>query len=276
MWIYWKRYFKRKQWTNRKIAFVAILVATSVAFVLVFTSIAPIAAIPSFKLAAGGLPIKLTGYIFGPLVGVLTGVLSDSLSFAFRPVVWHWSYMFAWGVAGFVPGVIGYIMNRRWKKNSEVEKQFEEKHNFVNMVGALVILGAIFAAVFVFIFLEPDSTFANQKMIKNKWLFLGIALTGLSTMFLAIIIFRFTMKPKTFNMVVPIIAFSALLEIITTPLLTIGDQSTLLANTKSFMDNLTAHILISPIKIWVNLTIIFFAYKVVSPLIYNKSNNGWD
>ena len=276
MWLFWKKYFKQKQWTNRKIAFVAILVATSVAFVLVFTSIAPIAAIPSFKLAAGGLPMKLTGYIFGPVIGMLTGILSDSLSFAYRPVVWHWSYMLAWGMAGLIPGIIGYFMNRRWRKQTEVDKMFEEKHNIVNMIATLIILGAIFTAIFTYISVQPDSVFKGQKMITNKWLFLGIAMSGLATMFVAVFIFRFIMKPKTFNMVIPIIAFSALLEIITTPLLTIGDQHTLLAKTGTFVDNLTAHILISPIKIWMNLTIIFFAYRVVSPLIFNKSNNGWE
>ena len=276
MWLVWIKYFKRKQWTNRKIAFVSILIATSAAFIMVFTNIAPIAAIPSFKLAAGGLPVKLTGYIFGPIIGAVTGLLSDSISFAFRPIVWHWSYASAWILAGLVPGVVGFFMNRRWKKHNEVEEMFDKKYNVVNTIATLIIVFAIILTITLFIVFQDNSVFKDQKMIKNKWVFLGIAVSGLSSMLVAIFIFRFVLKPKMFNMILPIIVFSALLEICTTPLITIGDQSTLLSKSGTFVDNLTAHILLSPVKIWTNLIIILFAYKIVSPLIYNKSNNGWE
>ncbi len=72
----------------------------------------------------------------------------------------------------------------------------------------------------------------------------------------------------------PIIAFSALLEAINTPLVALGDISVF--NLKDdFLTVLTGHLLLSPIKIWSNLLIILFAYKIISPLIYNRTDNGW-
>jgi len=38
---------------------------------------------------AGGLPVKLTGYIFGPVIGAMTGALSDLISFLMRPTYFH-------------------------------------------------------------------------------------------------------------------------------------------------------------------------------------------
>ena len=267
---------KKRKWTNRKIAFISILVATSVAFVLIFTSIIPIAAIPSFKLAAGGLPVKLTGYIFGPIIGMITGILSDTISFIFRPVVWHYGYLLSWTVAGLVPGVIGYIMNRRWKKYDDVKSKDDKKYNNLNMFFTLLILTLIFIGLTLLIVNENDTMFAKQQFIKNKWIFLGLTISGMVSMFIGVILFRFILKPKTFNDLMPIIAFSAILEITTIPLLTLGDQSSFFPNTNSFLDNMTAHLLLSPIKIWINLLIIFFAFRIVSPLIYTKTSNGWE
>ena len=225
---------------------------------------------------AGGLPVKLTGYIFGPLIGMLTGALSDLISFIMRPTYFHWAYTSAWIAAGIVPGIIGYFFNRKWKSRKEVQKSFEENHNTINFIVTLVILSIIMTGVFSLVWFAPKETF-ESKLIKDKYIFLIIALIGMSTMFVAIIIFRFTLKPKTFNAILPIIAFSALLEIVITPLITWGDLISLFQGGKdNFITILAGHMLLSPIKIWGNMIVILIAYRVVSPLIYSKQNNGWE
>ena len=272
MWNFWKN--RKKTWTNKKIAFVAILVATSVAFVLVFTRIAPIASLPSFKLMAGGLPIKLTGYIFGPLIGAVTGALADVLSFTITPTYIHWWYTLAFAAAGAIPGIVGYLMNRRWKKREEIEAARETKYSVVNFIITIFILSIIFIGMFLFISLENSSRF-SESMIKNKWIFLAIATSGIGTMLIATIVFRFILKAKTFNAILPIIVFSALLEAVNTPLVTMGDMASWELKGE-FLTVLTGHLLLSPLKIWGNMIIILIAYKIVSPLIYNKSGNGWE
>ena len=272
MWNFWRK--RTKTWTNKKIAFVSILIATSIAFVLIFTRIAPIASLPSFKLMAGGLPIKLTGYIFGPLIGAVTGAISDILSFTITPTYIHWWYTIAFTLAGAIPGIVGYIMNRRWRNKAKQDEEFANKPNNVNFIATLVILASVFIGVFTFVFLQGDDVFADQKLIKNKWLFLAIATSGVGTMFIATILFRFILKPKTFNAIVPIIAFSALLEAANAPLIAMGDIAVWDIH-DGFMTVLTGHLLMSPIKIWGNMIIILVAYKIVSPLIYNKQGNGW-
>ena len=104
-------------------------------------------------------------------------------------------------------------------------------------------------------------------------------------MFIALFLFRIILKPKTFNSLLPIVVFSALLEIFSTPIISLGDYTTLFNDTNhdifsSFSENkyltiVSGHFLLSPFKIWVNMLVILFAYKIVSPLIYNKTDNGW-
>ena len=271
MWNFWKT--RTKTWTNKKIAFVSILIAASVAFVLIFTRIAPIASLPSFKLMAGGLPVKLTGYIFGPLIGMVTGAISDIVSFTLTPTYIHWWYTIAFSMAGAVPGVVGFLMNKHWKKHEDVQKENEFKVNNVNFFVTLFVLAAIFATIFTFIMLQKESNF-KESMISNKWAFLGVSTFGLGSMFLGTILLRFFLKPKTYNSILPIITFSALLELINTPLVALGDKDVLELKGE-FLTILTLHLLMSPIKIWGNMIIILIAYNIVSPLIYNKQGNGW-
>ena len=264
----------KKRWNNRKIAFVAILIATSVSFVLIFNAFFPLTALPPFKLAAGGLPIKITGYIFGPIIGGITGGLSDLISFLFRPTFYHYWYTIAWIAAGVIPGIVGYLMNRRWKK-TRVEDVEEQKHSVINFAITLSVLAAIFTGVFVWLSLTPSADFAAAShIISNKYAFMAVSLSGVASMFIAVIIFRFTLKAKTFNSLLPIIVFTALLEVVNAPLLGLGDQASLID--KPLLTTMTSHLLLSPVKIWGNMIIILIAYRVISPLIYNKTKNGWN
>ena len=281
MWKTFKKHLQHrqwhKQWTNRKIAFVSILIATSVAFILIFSNIMPIVSLPSFKLMAGGLPVKLTGYIFGPVIGGVTGAISDIISFSMRPTYFHFYYTMAWVMAGFIPGVIGYFFNRRWKPRKEMDKLFNTQKNLPNFFVTLFILLIIMIGVFVMVWNAPDATFEEGLLKDRKLIFLAISLFGISSMFLALIIFWFFLKAKTFNAILPIISFSALLEICATPLITLGDMATLAdGESGSFITLFAGHMLLSPLKIWGNMIIILISYRIISPLIYSKQNNGWD
>ncbi|ACF06984.1 Protein of uncharacterised function (DUF3816) [Metamycoplasma arthritidis] len=97
-----------RKWNSKKIAFVGVLIAISVVFFLISVRILPISALPSFKFSFIGLPIKITGFIFGPIVGMITGILADLISFALVPTYYHFLYTLAVAVSGFVPGICAY------------------------------------------------------------------------------------------------------------------------------------------------------------------------
>ncbi|AZZ65297.1 ECF transporter S component [Metamycoplasma phocicerebrale] len=97
-----------RKWNPKKIAFVGVLIAISVVFFLISVRILPISALPAFKFSFIGLPIKITGFIFGPIVGFITGVLADFISFALVPTYYNFLYTLAVAVAGFIPGIAAY------------------------------------------------------------------------------------------------------------------------------------------------------------------------
>lgn len=287
LWNFWtqnKKWSKKNRWDIKKIAFVSILIATSVAFILIFTTIFPIAALPSFKLTIGGLPIKLTGYVFGPFIGAITGLLSDILSFMLRPTFFHWAYSISFMVAGFFPGLLGYVMNRRWKNRKEVNELFEKKYIYSNFIFTMLLLAAIVSTLtwFILFYIPDDFFMSKHALVSNRWFFWALTMAGMGTMFVSMPIFFIILKPATFNSVIPIIAFSIFLEIINTPTITYADMVVWeqwnsndphIWNT--YIDILSGHLIMTPAKIWFNLFIIFVAYKIVSPLIYNKQQNGW-
>lgn len=282
MWSIWRNYlrakFIKRNWTNRKIAFVSILIATSVAFTLIMTTVVPPLIWPSLRIAVGGLPVKITGYIFGPLVGGLTGAVSDLLTFAFRPTYFHYGYILSLVVMGVVPGVFGYVMERRWRKNFHLESN--EKINIVNLFITIATLVISALTVIMVVYFLGDSLFKVEKgqeppLITNKWVFMGIAVSGLVSMLIGMFIIMFFVKKSTFNRVLPIIAFSAFIEVAVTPLIALGDMNALQTNGSGFTTIMSGHFLFAPVKIWVNLIVVLTAYKIISPLIYNKEANGW-
>ncbi|MBN0970955.1 ECF transporter S component [Mycoplasma phocoeninasale] len=97
-----------RKWNSKRIAFVGVLIAVSVVFFIISVRILPISALPSFKFSFIGLPIKITGFIFGPIVGLITGVLADLISFALIPTYYNFLYTLAVATAGFIPGLIAY------------------------------------------------------------------------------------------------------------------------------------------------------------------------
>ena len=98
-----------KKWSSKRIAFVSVLIAISVVFFLISVRIIPISALPSYKFSFIGLPVKITGFIFGPIIGMLTGILADLISFLLVPTYYHYLYTISISIAGFIPGTKCYF-----------------------------------------------------------------------------------------------------------------------------------------------------------------------
>ena len=264
-----------KIWTVKKTSFVAILIATSVVFVLLFSSFIPFSSLPTFKIMAAGLPIKLSGYIFGPVIGLVTGALTDLISFMFFPTYFHYWYLIAFALVGLIPGIFGMIMNRSWRNRADVEREFASKKNATNLFITLFAILINVAVVLMFTFLIDESEFTSSLTKTRGW-FLFWSLFGSATSIIAITFFWFFMRPRTFNRLIPLIAFSIIVELVNTPLTALGDIEVLSIGSDGFINTLVLHLTLSPIKIWGNMLFISIAYRIVAPLIYNKTDNGWE
>ncbi|QNM93593.1 ECF transporter S component [Mycoplasma sp. Pen4] len=313
------------KWTIRNMVFVAILIAISVSFTVVAAQIIPIANIPSFKFAFIGLPVKITGFIFGPVIGVFVGIISDLLSLLFVPPAGYTPvYTLATAVNGLVAGIFGmyfmhflrYAFSKKYKlariaikinmyadkykiaKAKEDNKkatrialkiielnskrifvkddqaQQKELKNIYFITGILFMLLAIAIIVSVILSDHPKVDEAIQKgIIKDKYSLLAIMTAGMMLFIVFITVARFKMNTDHFLVFVPIIVFSAFLELINVPILSYADLITLGdGDTSNMFVWITQHILTSPVKIWFNVFVIYYSYSIISRLITKGQN----
>ncbi len=325
---------KFRFWTIRKISFTSILIAIGVIFVIIGTQLLFLASIPTFKISVIGLPIKITGFIFGPIFGVLVGLISDLISFMMFPIFFEPLYILSTMMNGFISGIVGWFFlsildyyfgfkvridyNRRKiryikLKIEKLNELFEDTQDpkiqklitecqikilyirakirkwelrkssnlllNTNMIVSISILATIIVALIIIfthqitpgVYLLAESVIKNS-FIPNRWALMTLLILGFSTMIFFIIVARFKINPKKYTIFVPIVIFSALLEIINVPLLSLADTklATGAYDLSAVSTTMFAHILLSPIKIWVNLTVIFYTHQIISKLIYKN------
>jgi ECF transporter S component (folate family) len=122
-----------------------MLIATSVVFIILGTQLFALTAFPSFKVAFGGLPIKITGFVFGPIIGAITGVISDLLSFMFVPFNYFPGYTLIMALSGLIPGIVMLVMVKR-KRSSNV-----------HFISTTIILLVIFISILLILFFMPTT-----------------------------------------------------------------------------------------------------------------------
>ncbi|UWD34256.1 hypothetical protein [Mesomycoplasma molare] len=318
-----------KKINAKTISFVAVFMSISTIMLLLGIRFFPLAILPNLRFSIIGLPIKITGFIFGPIIGFLTGFLSDLISFQFVPSTYSIYYTIALSITGFIPGVISWIFfnfikvqlndnyiqkkikikleeyslqlekfilsleslsatdNKRkkidkkikfisWKIN-RLNKETREKTLLTSMlIFCWIVIILVATIVCTIVFLSPDETFKNSKFIKNKISFLILMLSGNGTMLIFITVARFLKffkEKERFVTMVPIIAFSAILEPVASVILSLGDVQS--ATFPTFEVALISHFLISPIKIWINLFVIYLTSLVILPIVKNKNKNHY-
>ncbi|KUH47622.1 ECF transporter S component [Mycoplasmopsis meleagridis] len=311
------------KWTIRKISFVGILIAISVVFLIISVSFVPFFSYPSFKISFVGLPVKITGFIFGPIIGGLVGLLSDLLSFLFLPTNYNPLYTLATALNGVIAGIIGWLFMKlityyfdgsyrdtvyemkiislnnkliQLKLKNEDENKINklinkiinlgEKRKKIRIVGnrnsllnfnvtiATLILVAIIFLIVWLVATKVSQNVLDKGIVSNRFALIMLMTLGFAAMIIFLWIARFYMKPKHLLVIVPIVIFSAFIELINVPLISLADaltNSNSGEGSKDIFIYIFTHTLLSPLKIWVNMLVIFFTYNIINPLI-NKNN----
>ncbi|WP_029513585.1 ECF transporter S component [Mycoplasmopsis primatum] len=308
----------------RSISFIGILIAISVVIFVVFASFVPFISIPTYKISFIGLPIKISGFIFGPLVGGIVGLISDIVSFSLFPTFYSVYYTLSAVVDGVIAGLIGWIFLKilryafggefrdasfagtiyKYKRNlekimltqpqsSKIKKiqnkiiliSEKRKHAMiagsqrpllnVNLLLSFLILSLVCLLIYFMVFEIIDlNVIKKYSVIPNRTGLFAMMAGGYVAMLLFLFIARFKMKPKRYLVIVPIVIFSALIELINVPLLSLADYNATSGSGESgsIITYMFQHIIFSPVKIWFNMFIIFFTYNVINPLV-NKNES---
>ncbi|MCE6090600.1 ECF transporter S component [Mycoplasmopsis agalactiae] len=165
------------------------------------------------------------------------------------------------------------IMLGEQRKSANVTNQEKKLLNINLLAALLLIVLAILFIYFVVFRVIDDSTIKQFSVIPNKIGLYSLMTSGYLAMFIFLIVARFKMHPKRFLVIIPIVIFSAIIELINVPLLSLADYSTTGASSQagSIITYMFQHIVFSPIKIWFNMFVIFFTYNVINPLVNKNS-----
>lgn len=136
--------FEKKAYSARELVMLSIIIALSVVSRMIF------APVPHFKPTAG--IVMIAGMAFGPCQGFVAGMLSMLISnFIFGHGPWTLWQMFAFGLAGFLMGVL-YEMGIIGEKRIIVSA-------IIGFFIVLVLVGPI---------LDTSTFFMTQKMLGNQ------------------------------------------------------------------------------------------------------------
>ncbi len=121
---YKKRYYIIPRVGVKGISNIAMVISISIAVILLLTVVTAGMASVIFRTWAGtrvtleGILIKIGGLLFGPIIGIFIGLMTDLLAVALTAGVFHYGYLFAAMAFGLVGGVIRNIMTYSNQKDT--------------------------------------------------------------------------------------------------------------------------------------------------------------
>ena len=244
-------------------SYTSIMIAVAVVFVIIGSMLFAITAYPSFKISFAGLPVKLAGYLLGPLVGAVTGFLTDIISFLFLPTFYFPGYSLTLAITGMIPGIVMWIM---------IKKPRGINTHFFTTLGMFVFIW-IFLFCFFWWLPAKDVDSATSDLVSSKLIYYVIGLSGITSNIIILIILRFSLSSKNFIAIAPIMMFTSISGIVNCFMVPYWDQIMLGI---PYLKNLIGHYLLTlPLKLWFNVIIVYVAWKVIHPIIDKNKSDYW-
>ena len=232
--------------------------AVSVIIIIILASITPLLAFPTFRIAFEGVLIKLTGFLFGPLTGVITGAVTEFLVTILRPSYVHWGYSLAIILYGLFGGIAYYVKSQKL---------------YMSIISNVVMFVIIF--IFLGVGLYFIVTFnGNIPIVKSlgivvpKW-FAATMFGSLSLLTMLFILFiPFYLKRRGFKNeigeILPILLLAVLTEyFVAITIIPYADEKTL---GLPFLVAFVPRIFLAPFEILGNTFVIYTIYKLLGPI----------
>ncbi len=138
----------------RLLFLMAILIALRLVLGLVTIRIAPFA----LSISLAWVPVMVIGWYFGPIVGLLMGFITDTISFLMAGGgIWFWMYALQEPIVGLISGLIaGWCRYRKLKEGQNITLDI-----IINQI--LVISFAILSYVALLVWLDPSIHFQGHE-----------------------------------------------------------------------------------------------------------------
>lgn len=146
------------------------LVILSVLFSLRFALQYAVIHIPvvsvSFSLA--WTPLMIIGWVFGPVIGFFSGIITDTVSYLIKPTsLWFWMYALQEPMVGFISGVIGSLYIFRAKSiinNFAKNKKNETSIKWDLVINQIIVIGfTIVSTLIVLLWADGVQSFEGKS-----------------------------------------------------------------------------------------------------------------
>lgn len=261
---FWKWFRKDKykgvRFTTKNIAYITMLSSVSVVATIIVSITIPITVLPPIRIAFEGLMIKITGYMFGPIIGIICATVTDILVMLFVPSYISIYYMFCIVFTGFLGGIAG-ILKVRLKDHPWV---------IFALINFFIIL---FAGGGMYIVISgKQSSYLMSGINVNKYVLASImgggGILGLVSIYSVLLYFLLKKEIYRVKEILPIILLAVVAEYVTTVLIaSYADMALFNPNSKDYGVTAIMRIVQAPIKIIINSIIIYITWRTVSPLI---------
>ncbi|BDT05151.1 MULTISPECIES: hypothetical protein [Spiroplasma] len=267
---FWKWFRKDKykgvRFTTKNIAYITMLSSVSVVATIIVSITIPITVLPPIRIAFEGLMIKITGYMFGPIIGIICAAVTDILVMLFVPSYISIYYMFCIIFTGFLAGIAG-IFKVKLK-------------DYPWVIFALINFFIIFFAGggMYIVISGKQSSYSMSGIIVNKYVLASImgggGIIGLLSIYS--VLFYYLLKKEIYRIkeILPIILLAVVAEYVTTVLIaSYADMTLFDPNAKDYGVTAIMRIVQAPLKIIINSIIIYVTWRTVNPLINIDNNN---
>lgn len=261
------------RFTTKNIAYITMLAAVSATVTIIISVTVPITVFPPVRIAFEGLMVKINGFIFGPIVGLLSGVVTDLIVMLFVPSYVHVAYIIVIASYGFLSGCVSSI-NRAVGKHKWI--LFMLTNIFIVIFGTFSGIMTWYSPV------EIITLFAGLEVSKVVLIYI----IGFGTGGTIVIIWKimsvychFDKTKKRYWDLVAIIMLAVINEYWVTTLisawgdiafLTVSQNKT--SGTDGYGVTMISRLAMAPLKVLFNSAIIYITYRAVSPLIHKDTN----
>ncbi|AHF61508.1 hypothetical protein P344_06800 [Spiroplasma mirum ATCC 29335] len=261
------------RFTTKNIAYITMLSAVSATVTIIISVTVPITVFPPIRIAFEGLMVKISGFIFGPIVGLLSGVVTDMIVMLFVPSYVHVAYIIVIASFGFISGCVSSL-NRAVGQRKWI--LFLLTNIFIIVFGTFASLMTWYSPV------DTIELFAGLKTNKDVLVYIIVIGTGASLVIIWIIMFvyrYFDKNKQHYWDLVAVIMLAVINEYWVTTLISAwGDIAflTVSQNKNSGTDGygvtMISRLAMAPVKILFNSAIIYITYRAISPLIHKDTN----
>ncbi|WP_381414905.1 hypothetical protein NPX79_02695 [Spiroplasma endosymbiont of Anurida maritima] len=277
--------FKRSRYrgiifNTRNIAYITLLSAASASITILISITVPITVFPPIRIAFEGVMVKISGFIFGPIVGVISAIVTDFIVMLFVPSFVHIAFILVIIFFGLVSGFVGDLYRLSNSNEKGSSKWFLFIFTNIFIIGFVTLTSLM---TWYSDFPDGIPLFGGLVASKEVLVFLLILGGGLSIVVVWSITFIYRKYDKTkskYQDVIAVILLCVLCEYLITSLISPwGDIAFLTvskgdsAETSGYGVTLVARLAMAPMKIFFNVAVIYLVYIAVSPLVHRTNNN---